>query len=185
VDEAGRGPLAGPVVACAVILKKQYFKNRIFDSKKLSLPARQMAFAEIVKKAHIGIGIVNRDIIDKRNILQATIMAMNKALRGLAVKPEYVLVDGRFRKDVLAYPFQNVVGGDRLCFSIACASIIAKVARDNLMSYYSALYPQYGFHRNRGYFTREHRQGINKCGLTPIHRHSFRPVQEYYNGKKL
>jgi len=177
VDEAGRGPLAGPVVAAACILKKYSFTTKIFDSKRLSLSARQKAFAEIIKKAHVGLGMVNREIIDEKNILQATIMAMKKALANLGVKPEYLLVDGKFKKGVLVYPCRNVVKGDSLCFSIACASIVAKVARDNLMSYYSALYPQYGFDHNRGYCTRQHIRAIKKYGLSPIHRRSFRPIR--------
>ncbi len=177
VDEAGRGPLAGPVVACAVVLKENSFTAKIFDSKKLSFSVRQKAFAEINKKAHIGVGIVDSEVIDEKNILQATILAIKKALDNLGVKPEYLLVDGRFRKLTFPYPCKTVVGGDSLCFSIACASIVAKVVRDNLLSFYSAVYPQYGFNRNRGYFTKEHIRAIKKYGLTPIHRRSFRPIR--------
>ncbi len=178
VDEAGRGPLAGPVVASAVVLKEFSFKSKIFDSKKLSFSARQLAFAEIVKKASVGVGIVNREIIDKKNILQSTIMAIKVALDNLGVKPDYLLVDGKFNKDAFSYPCQTVVGGDGRCFSIACASIIAKVVRDNLMSYYSVLYPQYNFQRNRGYCTKEHVRAIEKHGLSPIHRRTFQPIRK-------
>lgn len=178
VDEAGRGPLAGPVVACAVILKEFSFKTKIFDSKKMSFTARWNAFFEIIKKAHIGVGIIDRKIIDEKNILKATTMAMRKALDNLAIRPEYVLVDGRFKEDDLPYSIRPVTGGDRLCLSIACASIVAKVVRDGLMSCYSILYPQYGFNRNRGYYTREHISAIKRYGLTPIHRRSFRPIQD-------
>lgn len=175
VDEAGRGPLAGPVVASAVILKKIPFTNKIFDSKRLSFSQRQKAFVEIVKKASVGVGIVNREIIDQKNILRSTIMAIKKALDNLGVEPDYLLVDGKFNKDVFSYPCQTVVRGDSRCFSIACASIVAKVVRDNLMSYYSVLYPHYNFSRNRGYYTKEHLRAIKKHGLSPIHRRSFRP----------
>lgn len=177
VDEAGRGPLAGPVVACAVILRAHSFKAKISDSKKLSFSAREVAFAEIIKKADIGVGIVKREIIDEENILQATIIAIKKAVDNLGVEPDYLLVDGIFKQKDLGYPCQAVIGGDNLCFSIACASIVAKVIRDNLMSYYSALYPQYSFNHNRGYYTREHIRAIKKYGVSPIHRRSFRPVR--------
>ena len=178
VDEAGRGPLAGPVVASAVILKESKFRAKIFDSKKLTSSMRQRAFAEIINKAHVGVGIVDRKIIDRKNILQATTIAIKKALDNLSVKPEYLLVDGRFRNQAFPYPCKTLVSGDRLCFSIACASIVAKVVRDNLMSYFSVLYPQYGFERNRGYFSRGHIRAIKKYGLSPIHRRSFRPIRK-------
>jgi len=178
VDEAGRGPLAGPVVACAAIVKERTFTVRIFDSKRLSFSARQRAFAQILEKAYLGIGIVDRETIDKGNILRATIIAMKKAVRNLSRQPQYLLVDGLFKKGSLSYPCQNVVGGDSLCFSIACASIVAKVIRDNLMSDYSTIYPRYGFHRNRGYCTKEHIRAIKRYGLTAIHRRSFRPIRK-------
>lgn len=178
VDESGRGPLAGPVVAAACILKEHSFTARIFDSKKLSISARRRAFEQIIKRAHIGLGIVDRETIDQKNILQATIMAVKMALDNLRIRPECLLVDGKFKKDTWSVPCRSVVGGDGLCFSIACASIIAKVARDNLMSYYSALYPHYGFDSNRGYHTPEHIRAIKKYGLTPIHRRSFRPIRK-------
>ncbi len=178
VDEAGRGPLAGPVVACAIILKERLFTAKIFDSKKLSFAARQQAFAELIKKAHIGVGVADRELIDRKNILQATVIAIRKAVENLRLKPQYLLVDGNFKKHLLPYPCRSVVGGDGLCLSIACASIVAKVFRDNLMSYYSALYPQYGFNRNRGYYTKEHLRAIKKYGITPIHRRSFRPIRK-------
>lgn len=178
VDEAGRGPLAGPVVAGAVILKRHSFTTAIFDSKRLSPLARQQAFEQIIRNAYVGVGIATREVIDKINILQATIIAISNALDNLCVKPEYLLIDGKFKKQLFPYPCQTVVSGDRLCFSIACASIVAKVVRDNLMSYYSALYPHYRFHHNRGYFTREHIRAIEKYGLTHIHRRSFRPIRK-------
>lgn len=185
VDEAGRGPLAGPVVAAACILKKRAFTTKIFDSKRLSISARQRAFKEIIKQAHIGVGIVDRQIIDKKNILQATIIAMKKALENIGVKPEYLLVDGKFNKQTFVYPYKTLVSGDSRCLSVACASIVAKVVRDNLMSYYSALYPQYGFERNRGYHTKGHLRAIKRYGITPIHRRSFRPIRKTNSKHKV
>lgn len=178
VDEAGRGPLAGPVVACAVILKEFSFINKIYDSKRLSVSAREAAYTEIRKKAHIGLGMAGREIIDQKNILQATVMAMKRALVNLSPKPQYLLVDGKFKNGILPYRFRSIVKGDSLCLSIACASIVAKVTRDKLMSFYSSVYPQYGFERNRGYGTKEHLRAIEQYGLTPIHRRSFRPIRK-------
>jgi len=185
VDEVGRGPLAGPVVASAVIIKDFSFTTRIFDSKKLSFGARKKAYAQILKRAHIGVGIASREIVDQKNVSQATLVAMKMALDKLGTRPDYVLIDGNFKRKQLPYRFQSVVGGDASCFSIACASIVAKVLRDNLMSYYSALYSGYGFERNRGYCTKEHLKGIKKYGITPIHRRSFRPIREQLNSLKV
>ncbi|NQS99913.1 MAG: ribonuclease HII [Candidatus Omnitrophica bacterium] len=176
VDEAGRGPLAGPVVAAAVVLKKFSFTAKVFDSKKLSCLGRDSAFWEIVENAHIGLGVVKREVIDEKNILQATIRAMQKAVADLPVEPDYLLVDGRFRRKSFSYPYQDVVRGDQRCFSIACASIIAKVVRDNLMDYYDTLYPQYAFNRNRGYYSKDQLAAVKKYGLSPIHRRSFQPL---------
>jgi ribonuclease HII len=164
-------------VACAVIVKNFTFSTKIFDSKKLSFSARQYAFKEIIQKSYIGVGIVNNDIIDTKNILQATIIAIKKALFNLCITPEFLLIDGVFKQEYLPYPAQFVVQGDSKCFSIACASIIAKVVRDNLMTYYSALYPEYSFERNRGYCTKQHIRAVKRYGLSPIHRLSFRPIQ--------
>lgn len=178
IDEAGRGPLAGPVVAAAVVVGKNLFSGRvrIFDSKRLSFLQRQRAYLEIVKKADVGIGVADRETIDRENILQAAIIAMNRAIENLAVRPEYLLIDGRFKQESFAYPYRTVVRGDSLCFSIACASIAAKVFRDELMSDYAVRYPGYGFEKNRGYGTREHLSAIEKYGITPIHRRSFQPL---------
>jgi ribonuclease HII len=177
VDEAGRGPLAGPVVAAACILKKHSFKTRIFDSKRLSPSARRAAYAQIIKQAHVGIGIIRRETIDKINILQATHLAIKEALENIGLRPEYVILDGKFNKRHLPYSYKEVVKADASCLSVACASIVAKVARDNLMSYYSALYPEYGFERNRGYYTKEHLRAIKRYGITSIHRRSFDPIK--------
>ncbi len=178
VDEAGRGPLAGPVVAAAVILKDKSFENRIYDSKILAPFVRKMAFAEIMQKADVGVGVVENKVIDQKNILQATVIAIKEALINLDAAPEFLLIDGKFVKCNFPYLHKTVVKGDSLCFSIACASIVAKVVRDNLMSYYARQYPFYGFNKNRGYCTKEHIRAIKKYGITPIHRISFRPIRK-------
>jgi ribonuclease HII len=185
IDEAGRGPLAGPVVACAVIVRDFRFTTKIFDSKKLSTSARQYAFKEIIQKSYVGVGIVNNDIIDTKNILQATIIAIKKALFNLRIMPEILLIDGVFKPEYLPYPAQFVIQGDSKCFSIACASIIAKVLRDNLMTYYSTLYPEYNFERNRGYCTKQHIKAIKRYGLSAIHRLSFRPIQRLMSSENI
>ncbi|MFH1045656.1 MAG: ribonuclease HII [Candidatus Omnitrophota bacterium] len=177
VDEAGRGPLAGPVVAAAVILKKKKFDLGIRDSKLLTAAHRERAFQEILSKAYIGIGIVENREIDNSNIYLATILAMKKALARLSVTPEYVLIDGIFNNIRFGYAYQSIVAGDNRCLSIACASIVAKVARDELMSHYARVYPHYGFERNRGYGTPEHLLAIKKFGVTPLHRLSFNPIR--------
>ncbi|MFH1245340.1 MAG: ribonuclease HII [Candidatus Omnitrophota bacterium] len=178
VDEAGRGPLAGPVVAAAVVVKQNAFSVKIFDSKRLSLIQREKAYQEIVKKAYVGIGIAERETIDRKNILEATIIAIKQAIEDLDVQPEYLLIDGRFKRGSFPEPYQTVIKGDSLCFSIACASIVAKVFRDNLMARYAVRYPGYGFDKNRGYGTTGHLAAIKKYGLTPIHRRSFRPIYD-------
>ncbi|MFC1631999.1 ribonuclease HII [Candidatus Omnitrophota bacterium] len=184
VDEAGRGPLAGPVVAAAVILKNYSFANRIFDSKKLSFVKRRDAFREITRQSFIGIGIIPNLVIDRVNILQATILAMKQALQALSVSAEFALIDGRFNDGLLPVPYRTVVKGDQLSLSIASASIVAKVLRDELMSYYSVVYPRYQFSSNRGYYSKAHLRAIRKYGITPIHRHSFYPVSKFVKFKR-
>ncbi len=178
VDEAGRGPLAGPVVAAAVVLKKYSFKSKIFDSKRLSALSRRRAFAELINNAYIGVGIVDRETIDRGNILQATILAMNKAIGALKIKPDYLLIDGCFKKGSFPGPYKTVKSGDMRSLSIASASIIAKELRDSLLSFHAQIYPEYGFERHRGYGTSKHIAALKKHGLSPIHRRSFRPVSE-------
>ena len=178
MDEAGRGPLAGPVIAGAVILKTFDFTCRIDDSKKLSPKRREAAYDEIVKKANVGIGIVGEDIIDDINIYRATIKAMESAIANLGAVPDYVIVDGRVRLSTKC-PIKCIVGGDSKSMSIAAASIVAKVTRDRMMDDYHRRYPQYGFGKHKGYPTREHKKAIADHGPSPIHRKSFRPVREY------
>jgi len=172
VDEAGRGPLAGPVVAAAVILRDFRFKNRIADSKSLTRLSRERAYGEIFNKAEVGIGIVGEKYIDKVNILRASLYAMELAVYDLSVKPDYLLIDGNIPPE-LPYPKIAIIGGESRSISIACASIIAKVTRDFIMSYYDTLYPKYGFASHKGYGTRSHFLAIRRFGPSPIHRRSF------------
>lgn len=180
VDEAGRGPLAGPVVAAAVALKETRFKNRIDDSKKLSPLQRERAFLEIVRKSFFGIGIVNEKVIDRMNILRATTVAMEESVSGLLTQLRpgkkarriHVLVDGNVDLDI-TLPFTNIVRGDGRSKSIACASILAKVTRDKIMSLYDRVYPQYGFLVHKGYPTKAHREALKRFGPSLIHRKSF------------
>jgi ribonuclease HII len=182
VDEVGVGPLAGPVVAAAVLLKSFRFKNRIDDSKKLSPLQREKAFLEILDKAVFGVGIVNEKIIDRLNILEATRIAMEDAVNDLLEKlvsfkkeEMYILVDGTV-KPRFVLPFTNIIKGDAKSQSIASASIVAKVIRDRIMQVYDKVFPQYGFLRHKGYPTSAHRDALKKFGASSIHRTSFNCV---------
>ncbi len=182
VDEAGRGPLAGPVVAAAVALKHTRFKNRIDDSKKLTAKAREKAFLEILDKSVSGVGIVNEQVIDRLNILEATRIAMERAVSSLIDKMggadssrAHVIVDGNVKLDI-SLPYANIIRGDGKSKSIASASILAKVTRDRIMSLYDKVYPQYGFKKHKGYPTRTHRSALKKFGPSDIHRNSFSGV---------
>ncbi|MFA5373972.1 MAG: ribonuclease HII, partial [Candidatus Omnitrophota bacterium] len=179
VDEAGRGPLAGPVVAAAVALKTTSFKNRIDDSKKLSFNFRQKAFEEITRKSIFGISVISEKIIDRINILQATRLAMQEAvtsltsqIAGLDSLNIHVIVDGRMSLK-LDWPCTDIIQGDGKSQSIAAASILAKVTRDRIMLEYDAIYPEYGFRRHKGYPTESHREILNRIGPSQIHRKSF------------
>lgn len=178
VDEAGRGPLAGPVVAAAVILGDT-LPHGIDDSKRLPPPQRERLHAEIMRHAAaVGVGIVGPDTIDRINILQATFMAMRQALESLSISPDHILVDGNL--PIPGCSSQTaVVGGDRRSLSIAAASIVAKVTRDRIMDDLHRLYPDYGFDRHRGYGTRSHREAIARYGVTPVHRRTFAGVREH------
>ncbi len=180
VDEAGRGPLAGPVVAAAVILPKQGLDfSEIRDSKLLSSAKRHRLSEEIRKRAATAIGIVEPEVIDRINILEAARYAMSLAIQGLAPSPDYVLIDGPVSLD-LSLPQRPIISGDRLSMSIAAASIVAKVARDDLMQQLHRVYPQYGFDCNKGYPTKNHRQALSTFGPTPVHRKSFHGVREWF-----
>lgn len=176
VDEAGRGPWAGPVVAAAVILDPRSVPEGIADSKALDHDSRERLYTRIVATSVVGIGIADVDRIDRDNILKATFWAMTEAVSRLAVQPRLVLVDGN-RMPQLPCEGRALVKGDALCLSIAAASIIAKVTRDRLMVELSASWPAYGFDRHKGYGTPEHRSALERYGVTPLHRRSFRPVQ--------
>jgi ribonuclease HII len=179
VDEAGRGPLAGPVVAAAVLLKDFSFTNRIDDSKKLSPAKRKNAFFEIKNKSLYAIAAVSHKQIDRINILQATILAMQKAILKLTrqlspaeLKRAFILIDGNMRF-ASSLPYQSIVKGDGKSLSIAASSILAKVHRDGLMRKFHKLYPEYGFDKHKGYPTAEHYLILKKIGPAAIHRKSF------------
>lgn len=173
VDEVGRGPLAGPVVAAAVILGEGVLIPGVNDSKKLSEEKREYLYEEIKAKALCcSVGIVDEKTIDEINILNATYLAMKKALEGLSHKPDYILLDAVTLKDI-DIPQEGIIKGDGLCLSIAAASIIAKVERDRIISGYDELYPNFSFSKHKGYGTSEHIACIKKYGLLPVHRRSF------------
>lgn len=173
VDEAGRGPLAGPVVAAAVIFPQGVMIDGVNDSKKLTEKKREALFHLIHEKAAaVGIGIVSHEVIDRINILQASFLAMNKALDLLKITPQQLLVDGNFFTHE-RFPVENIIKGDSLSHSIAAASIIAKVTRDSLMKEMHDQYPEYGFAKHKGYGTQSHIDAIRKHGYSPIHRRSY------------
>ncbi|MCK4326163.1 ribonuclease HII [bacterium] len=178
VDEAGRGPLAGPVVAAAVILPQNIFIPGLDDSKRLGPKRREELFSLIKKQAKaVGVGMVNQSTIDRINILQATFLAMGRAVAKLRPLPEYVLVDGLIIPDIDIFQL-SITGGDRLSISIAAASIVAKVTRDRIMVEEDKHLPQYGFASHKGYATRRHLEALARYGVSPLHRRSFRPVRE-------
>ncbi len=177
VDEVGRGPLAGPVVAAAVILPQGIVIEGAADSKELDADAREELVVEIVDRADaVALGAASVREIDRANILVATAWAMNRALGRLAVQPDHVVVDGLPLKS-LRWKHDAVVGGDSLVHSVSCASIVAKVCRDLLMTKLAKRYPGYGWDHNAGYATREHRDALNRLGSTPHHRQSFLGLQ--------
>jgi ribonuclease HII len=184
-DEAGRGPLAGPVVAACVVFD---FSNSwaldelvlVRDSKQLSAKQRDKLFSLIKERAvAVEIGVVSHKIIDKINILQASFLAMRRSIEQLSVKPDFVLVDGQFSIPRLAVPQTAVINGDALVFSVAAASIIAKVSRDWLMAEYEKRYPGYGLGQHKGYGTKLHLERLAALGPSPIHRLSFKPLTDW------
>ena len=177
VDEAGRGPLAGPVVAAAVILLQPELLTGINDSKKLSAALREELYAQIARSSLVGIGFANEKQIDKLNIYEATRLAMKKAVLDLPHTPAKLLIDGPMRLD-LALEQKGVIHGDGKSASIAAASIVAKVFRDHWMRKLHELYPAYAFHNHKGYGTAEHMQALLEKGPSAVHRYSFAPVRE-------
>jgi ribonuclease HII len=181
VDEAGRGALAGPVVAAAVIMPLPIttaWASEIRDCKLLSPAKRERLFLDIKKTAiSIGIGMIPAGIIDDQNIIKATILAMKQAVSQLSPPADSLLIDHLFLPDI-PLPQKGITNGDRLCFSIACASIVAKVARDHFMIQLDRVYPGYGLAKHKGYGTREHLFYLCQRGPCPIHRRSFAPVKE-------
>ena len=173
IDEAGRGPLAGPVVAAAVIMPKDSRLLYVNDSKKLSAAKRDELYDEIMKEAlSVGVGIISPEVIDEVNILQATYKAMREAVSQLNPIPEILLNDAVIIPE-LDFLQKGLIKGDARCYSIACASIIAKVTRDRMMEEYDKLYPAYGFKSHKGYGSKEHIHALKEFGPCPIHRHSF------------
>lgn len=178
VDEVGRGPLIGSVVAAAVILPSGFYMSEINDSKKLSEKKREQLYPIIMEKAiSVGIGVVDSETIDKVNILNATKMAMKMAINNLSVKPEHVLIDA-VKLDI-DIPYTAIIKGDAKSESIAAASIVAKVYRDNMMKELDKEYPMYDFKSNKGYGTKKHIEAIKKYGVLKEHRKTFKPVSDY------
>jgi ribonuclease HII len=178
VDEAGVGPMAGPVVAAAVIFEPEHFIKGVHDSKQLSHEKRESLFPQIREQAlALGVGIAGPDEVDELNVYWAAMLASERALAALGRRPDHVLVDGRLIPN-LKLPQTKIVGGDRKSFCIAAASIIAKVTRDRMMVEYDAEYPGYGFASHKGYCTADHFAALAALGPTPIHRRSFAPVKE-------
>lgn len=175
VDEVGRGPLAGPVLAAAVILDPSQIPEGLNDSKKLTMRKREALFACIMDIATVGIGEASVEEIDRHNIRRATLLAMARAVNALAEKPAFAIVDGN-DPPLLACPCETIVRGDERCVSIAAASVVAKVARDRMMMRLDEEHPGYGWRRNMGYGTKEHLEGMQRQGITPHHRKSFAPV---------
>lgn len=178
VDEAGRGPLAGPVVAAAVVLSSAGTLQGIDDSKRLSAEQRKKIYPLILKQAAaVGVGIIGVKDIDRLNILQASLKAMVLAVENLQLSPDFLLIDG-IHSINLPLAQRAIPKGDQRCQSIAAASIVAKVTRDRLMLVYHQEYPQYNFARHKGYGTKEHLQAILQHGCCPIHRQSFKPIYQ-------
>lgn len=178
IDEVGRGPLVGPVVTAAVILPKDFYDERINDSKKLTEKKRELLYDVIIENAiSVGIGISSEDVIDEINILNATKRAMLEAVNNLSVKPEHLLIDAvKLNTDI---PQTSIIKGDAKSESIAAASIIAKVTRDRMMVELDKIHPEYDFKHNKGYGTKKHIEAIRKYGIIKEHRKTFAPCDEY------
>ena len=174
IDEAGRGPLAGPVVIASVIMPKDSMIEGVNDSKKVSEKKREKLYDLITKEAiSYGVAIIGHDEIDKVNILNATKEGLTECVKQLQIKPDLILVDALTHINTLGIPYESIIKGDAKSYSIAAASIIAKVTRDRIMREWDTVYPQYGFATHKGYGTAKHIQAIREYGLCPIHRRSF------------
>ena len=174
IDEAGRGPLAGPVVVAGVIMPKNSFIEGVNDSKKVSEKKRELLYDKILDEAiSYSVAIIGQDVIDEINILNATKKGVTSVVEGLDVKPNLIVIDALEHIDTKGIPYESIIKGDAKCYSIAAASIVAKVTRDRIMRQWDEIYPQYGFAKHKGYGTAAHISAIKEYGLCPIHRRSF------------
>ena len=174
IDEAGRGPLAGPVVVAGVIMPKDSFIEGVNDSKKVSEKKRELLYDKILDEAiSYSVAIIGQDVIDEINILNATKKGVTTVIEGLDVKPSLIVIDALEHIDTKGIPYESIIKGDAKCYSISAASIIAKVTRDRIMREWDKIYPQYGFAKHKGYGTSAHISAIKEYGLCPIHRKSF------------
>ena len=174
IDEAGRGPLAGPVVVAGVIMPENSMIEGVNDSKKVSEKKRELLYDKIIEEAiSYSVAIIGQDVIDEVNILNATKNGLTNVVEGLDVKPDLIIVDALEHIDTKGVPYESIIKGDAKCYSIAAASILAKVTRDRIMREWDLIYPQYGFVNHKGYGTAKHIAAIREYGLCPIHRRSF------------
>ena len=176
VDEVGRGPLAGPVVAAAVVLDPARIPEGLNDSKKLTAKRREALYELLIETADVSIASATVEEIDRHNILRASHIAMERAVAGLGTAPDHVLIDGNMRPKGLSIPAQTIIKGDARSLSIAAASIVAKLWRDRHMVDLAQQYPHYGWEQNAGYPTAQHKLGLSQFGVTPHHRRSFKPI---------
>ena len=174
IDEAGRGPLAGPVVVAGVIMPENSMIEGVNDSKKVSEKKRELLYDKIIEEAiSYSVAIIGQDVIDEVNILNATKNGLTNVVEGLDVKPDLIIVDALEHIDTKGVPYESIIKGDAKCYSIAAASILAKVTRDRIMREWDLIYPQYGFVNHKGYGTAKHIAAIREYGLCPIHRRSY------------
>ncbi len=174
IDEAGRGPLAGPVVVAGVIMPEDSMIEGVNDSKKVSEKKRELLYDKIIEEAiSYSVAIIGQDVIDDINILNATKSGVTSVVKGLDVRPDLIIIDALQHIDTDGVPYDSIIKGDAKCYSIAAASIIAKVTRDRIMREWDSVYPQYGFAKHKGYGTAQHIAAIKEYGLCPIHRRSF------------
>ena len=174
IDEVGRGPLAGPVVVAGVIMPENSMIEGVNDSKKVSEAKREKLYDLIIEEAiSYSVAIIGQDVIDEKNILNATKQGVTEVVEGLEIKPDLIIVDALTHINTKGIPYESIIKGDAKCYNIAAASILAKVTRDRIMRQWDEVYPQYGFIKHKGYGTAKHIEAIKEYGLTPIHRRSF------------